>query len=296
MARIFDAQANVQVEIPFSLIDLDSVLVSGEAGNVVTELYDEDGTASESVVIAEKESTGVYEARVSFTKSKATGHIYLLRIISPPNITDEAILPFHIQVYPTLAVSSVVGAFLTTLANVKEIRSITVTDHDAVLTSLIARISKMIESRLGDIFQQLAYTEFHNGSGTVLLRPFHRPIVSVSSIHISKDQKWDSTTLVDATGYVIDLVAGLIYRKDGGGFGQGFQNVRVVYTSGYAAVPLDVEHYAIEKILVFFDQREQLGLTSVSLKDGSFTKQASVKDSMSDIATRLGKYRLRRAA
>ena len=294
MARIFDAQANVQIEIPFSLMDLDSNLVSGEAGNVVTELYDEDGAAAESVVIAEKDALGVYEARLTPTKSKVTGHIYLLRIISP---TDTgAILEYPLQVYPSIAVSSVVGAFLTTLANVKEVRNITVTTHDAVLTSLIARISTLIESRIGDVFQQLSYQEIQNGSGTVLFRFYHRPVVSVTTMHISSDQVWDSATLIDSTAYVIDLDAGLLYLKDGSGFTRGFQNIRADYTAGYAAVPLDVEHYAIEKILSFFDQREQLGLTSVSLKDGSFTKQATVKDLMTDIGSVLGRYKRRRAA
>ena len=60
MSRIFEAQANVQIEIPFSQINLQSVLVSGLAGTITTELYDEDGLAAETVTIAEKGTLGVF--------------------------------------------------------------------------------------------------------------------------------------------------------------------------------------------------------------------------------------------
>jgi hypothetical protein len=296
VARIFDVKSGQDVEIPFSAIDLNSALVSGEAANITLELYDEDGVAAETPTVTEKDAIGVYEYHFTPTKSRDTGYTYFARASLPVPATDGAVLEFVVRSYPTIAVSAVTGSFLTTLANVKEIDSSIGSAHDATITALIARISRMVEQRLDGNIVQATYQEVMDGSGNVVMHVTEKPITVLTAVYVSTDQLWDATTLVASGDLLFDPKRPRVYRKDGGTFPVGFQNVRIDYTAGFSSIPLEVEDYVIRKILEAFRKRQTLGITSLTLKDGSITRAASVKSMFNDIGQELPQYMRRRAA
>lgn len=295
MSRIYDAKKNEPLTIIFTQIDpITSALVTGQAGSITTQLRDDDGAASEAVVVTEQGTSGFYEATFTPTKSVATGKPYLLRITSPAPPTDGAILEYNIRVFPTIAVSGVVGAFLTTLANVKEYDDSLGSGNDAVLTSMIARISALIEQRFDGRIVEATYQEIKDGNNRTVMVPKHRPISTFTTLHISADQTWDATTLVASTDLIVDSITPRVHLKGGRAFTIGFQNVRMVYTAGFATIPLEVEDYAIRKVIEAFKKRRTLGITSISLKDGSITRAANMKALLSDIGNELPKYVRRR--
>lgn len=287
--RTFDVLVNRDTGVPFTLIDAVGNLVTGQAGAVVAALRDEDGAAAEAVVVSEQGASGFYEAHFTPTRSKDVGHVYFLRLKAPDATTDGAILEYTVRSFPSIGVSSVVGDFLTTLANVKEIGGLTGTGDDAALTSLIARLSALIEHRLRFKFRSASYDEVQDGPGRPAIVLRHRPVTAVASVHVSHDQVWDASTLVASSAYVVDAEAGIV-RGKGYWFPPGPQNTRVSYTAGYGAVPLEVEHYAIQKVLEFFGARRHMGVTSIALKDGSLTRASIGPTLLKDIGEALPGY------
>ena len=294
MSIFIDWKAGSDLGIPFSCIDGNGALLSGQAASLqsASMLRDQDGAASEPVTVTEQGTSGIYEAHFTPTRSAELGHAYLLRITHPA-ASDGAITEYRVRVFAQLAVTPTTGTYLTTLANVKEMRGITGAQQDAVLTALIARVSTMIESRAGRIMQT-SWQEIRDGNGTSRMVLRHRPVISVAAVYMSEEQVWDSSTLLAATAYKVDREAGILYRRNGGYLGATPQDVRIDYDSGYGAVPLDVEHYAIKKVLEFFDQKDQLGITTITLKDGSITRSAQGLALMSDMQAEIGRYVHRR--
>jgi len=128
---------------------------------------------------------------------------------------------------------------LTTLDAMKEHLHIADTDEDALLTALINSGSEAIEHFTGRIFGSDTFTEYYDGGGkdTIALR--HVPVISVTSVHDDLNREYGGSDLVDSDSYTVDNDAGLI-RLDSGTFADGNQNVKVIYTAGYEAVPKDV--------------------------------------------------------
>lgn len=270
--RVFEAQQDSELTIIFTQIDIASALVSGEAGNITSQLRDEDGAASESVTITEQGTSGFYEANITPTKSSPTGHSYLLRMVSPSPATDGAILEYEIVVFPTLAVAQVGGTLFTTLANVKEYLDITGTGDDTLLSNLIARATRFLQDHFGRQILQATYTEFYDGRGSPQIMVREWPIVTVTSLHESIEQTWDASTLIAAGDYLIDLRLGRV-RLKAGIFFPSFQGVRLIYDGGYATVPHSIEHATIEAVARIYRRRLNPDVVSWSLKDGAIARR-----------------------
>lgn len=295
MSGTVQARAGLEVEVLFNALSTAGDLLSGITGFVAT-LTDPDGPAAETVTITEV-GLGVYKATFTTTKSSDAGITYLLDIQCPVNITDGALLSWTIQSFQRLA-ANVVGGYLTTLELVRELLGLADTDTsgDPLIVNMIARVSAMIEGRLSRRILQASYQEIRDGNGTPLVFLLRPPVASISAIYSDLLQTWDSTTLIDAADYSFDPTNGRVYLRNGGWFAEGFQNVRVDYVGGYSVVPPDVEGYACMKAAEVFRQRTTLGISSMSLKDGSFTRSvASAKDLMADLDDEIGHYHRRRA-
>ena len=269
--RIFEAKVDKLLTVIFTAIDFNLDLVSGLAATITTQLRDEDGAAAEAVTVTEQGTSGFYEASFTPTRSKATGHTYLLRYRRPPG-TNEGIDEDTILVFPSVSVSGITGNFLTTLASVKEHMKITTTAEDAYLTNLIARVSRIIEARRDVNIVEQSYQEIRDGNGRDTMSLRHRPVSAVAALYESLDQTWDSTTQIAAADFLIDGRLGRIHLK-GGRFDLAFQNVRADYTAGFATIPLKYEHAANVIVSMEFNRRRNADMASWSLKDGSVTKR-----------------------
>jgi hypothetical protein len=269
-----EAGVNQEFTLIFEQLDIAGVLVTGQAGAIGVTLRDEDGAASEGVTIAEQGTDGYYTAKFTPTKSSELGFAYYLRLVSPATVTDEAILNFEIRVRPSVSITAAAGTELTTLANLKEYLRITTSTHDALLASLIVRVSRLLEKEWGYPVKQATYIEQHDGSGMPKLA-FRFPIVTVNNLWQSIDHVFDATTLIASSDYVVKKPSGIIYLKNGGVFFWGFQNVKIDYDAGYAAIPGEIEQIAIEAMARAFRRSEAPDVVSMSLKDGSMTKMVT---------------------
>ena len=271
---IFDVKAGTELTIIFQALDFAGNFVSGVTDHVAT-LRDEDGAASEAVAVDEQGTSGFYEARITPTKSAAQGFNYFLRLKMGTG-TNGAISQDIIRSFPSISVSAVTGSFLTTLANLKEYGEISGTAQDALLTNLIARVSRLIEARIDEKIVSTIYQEILDAPHHEVLQLRHAPLdppvkATVTAVYVSRDQTWDASTLVAAADYLVDPIDAEIFRK-GTVWRRGFQNVRVDYTAGYSSIPLDIEQLAIEITLRTYKSRKNIEVSSQSLKDGSITK------------------------
>jgi hypothetical protein len=163
---------------------------------------------------------------------------------------------------------------LTTLANVKAFKNVTASDHDAELLRLIPAVDAFISSYCNRVLESATVTEYHSGrSGQTTLRLRQYPVTAITSLHDDVDRVYGTATLLSASDYVLtDAKAGLV-QLDGLTFNEGLNNLKVVYTGGYAAGSTEralLEQAAIELVWLARDKGDKalLGLQSRSIADG----------------------------
>ena len=156
-------------------------------------------------------------------------------------------------------------ADLITRAQAKEYLGIPsgVTTWDAVLDSLVARVSAKFEILCDRTIASATYTEYYSGDASRTLQLRQSPVTSITSIHSDFDRvTWDSTTLISADDYTFDGPSGVVYYDLS--FIPGVKNVRVVYVAGYATTPAGIVDAVCEWVAAGFNRRKGSGLTSES--------------------------------
>lgn len=157
---------------------------------------------------------------------------------------------------------------LCTLAEVKEYNDITDTTNDTLLTNLISRVSKEIETYCDRTFSSASYIEYHNGGGNDRVYTNQYPIITGSGVEVWDDIDWDWTSddLVDSDDYMVDdyciQLKSLI-------FVDGVNNVKISYTSGYDTIPTDLIQVCIEETIHTFKKRKHIDISSKALADGT---------------------------
>ncbi len=146
-------------------------------------------------------------------------------------------------------------ADLTTLALVREYLETPTGDttKDALINSLINRMSGFIERFCNRVFIQATYTEFQDGkkNNGGILRLEQYPIVEITSVHDDTDRDYDAASLIDSADYVTEDSYGVLKRTDAIEFNEGIHNIKVVYIAGYeniAALPGDLQQACIELV------------------------------------------------
>ena len=141
-------------------------------------------------------------------------------------------------------------ADLTTLANVKEFLSITNASSDALIRSLITRISVQIENFVERPILVDDYTEItdgrENNRGHLMVEQF--PINSIDTLHDDDNRVYDASSLIPAADYVFEASYGVVKLTDGAVFDVGIHNVKIVYNAGFADIPGDIEQVAIDLV------------------------------------------------
>ena len=186
---------------------------------------------------------------------------------------------------------------LVTAAQVKEYLDITGTDQDALINSLITRLSAFAETFCNRIFDDDDYTEIQDGQSFSDNQLFTKqfPINTLASVHDDKERVYGASTLIPAADLVFEADEGIIKRTDGGVFAEGVHNIQIIYNAGFVDIPDDLQQAVIELVGLKLSGRgrenlksERLGRFAVTYMTHPTLGQIAVTDS---IQLTLNKYR-----
>ena len=176
-------------------------------------------------------------------------------------------------------------------ADVKAIMEKTDTTHDTIITSLIQRVSASMEAYCNRFFKKVARTEVYNaGRKHYFLSAF--PVDTTAALTVtltgtaqtinSHYYLWEDMGLIEFITSPTDTTP---------------KAVSITYTGGYTetdsvlAVPDDLKHACIEQVMFLFRRRKDIGLSSVSMPDGSINV-LSPNDWLKSVLGTLNRYRL----
>ncbi len=160
---------------------------------------------------------------------------------------------------------------LTTVADFKALVGITTTDDNALISTIIDRVSAQTVAYCNQNFAKQTYTETMSGSGGKNLMVTNTPIVSITSV------TYDGT-VVDPSLYTIqEPEIGLIRSTTRWNYTYGDYLYSVVYVAGYVLpsftsgtvnLPLDIQAAALEMAKSMYNSRdEDSSLFSESVPD-----------------------------
>lgn len=122
------------------------------------------------------------------------------------------------------------------LAEAKTLLGINTDTWDSTITKMLNATTSMFERFAQRHLEDYAATEIIDGHGAERIYLKEQPR-SITSIHVSADQVWDSGTLIESDGYDFDHVH--VVRLGGNVWNLGLHNIRVVYQAGFANVATD---------------------------------------------------------
>ena len=191
-------------------------------------------------------------------------------------------------------------ASLISIAEYKVWAGITGTAQDAVLTVLVDAVSMEVrrwcDRNLTDGFESKERTERYDGNNEQTIQLKEWPTASVAEVRIYQaDGNYDT---LDSTTYRIDEDSGVLSRIDPKTgrfpvtafgtvnatfsvqpwFDQGWQNVSVRYTGGYATIPADLKMACYRLTdLAYAARGLNFGIQSESLGQYSYTNMDQAK-------------------
>lgn len=174
---------------------------------------------------------------------------------------------------------------LTTLANAKQWLNISNDTDDDLLTRLISAASGFIETYLSRSLGSQDYVETRDGHGGRVMTFREYPVTAVAGVAV------DGVSIPPAPdtrtpGYRFSERRVILQRYR---FRQGWGNVVLSYTAGYAAAPLDLEQACIELVSWRYMERQHIGQSGKSLEGANVTY--SVSDLPPDVRTILDRHR-----
>lgn len=179
---------------------------------------------------------------------------------------------------------------LVSLADVKSFLEKTDTTHDALITAIIEYYSQDFENRLNRLLKKQARTMRFDGGKRVYSLPAY-PIDTAASITVKVD---DVTRTKDDDYFVYDE-EGLIEFRWSTPMTEP-RNVEITWTGGYAevsgviTVPDDLKNACKIQSAYLFRRRNDLGLTSISMPDGSVSV-SNPADLLPEVKSVLSRYR-----
>ena len=165
---------------------------------------------------------------------------------------------------------------LASLPDVKSFMGMTGTtsEIDDLLAELINRYSTLFESYMGKNVLSREHTEYYDGNNSNMLITRQYPITTISGIWNDSDWEWGSATEIDSTSYrASESAIGVINFKSTV-FGNYDQNIKIIYTAGFSSVPEDIKHACIKEVARSYKNRQEIGVTSKTLTDGTVSFSA----------------------
>lgn len=132
------------------------------------------------------------------------------------------------------------GANLVTLQEVKNYKGISSTNQDAVITSIIPKVSQLVKTICKRSFIDYVdddKVEYHRGG--LLILPHEIPILSITSLEYSGDYGQNYTTLNEGIDYIVDPDTSDIHPTLT--FPEGVKAYRLTYKAGYEELPEDLK-------------------------------------------------------
>jgi len=125
---------------------------------------------------------------------------------------------------------------LITLATVKDLLQITVSDYNTKLETLINMVSRMMIQEIGHNPVYTSYTGISlDGSGTSMLLIPNYPIVAVSSIKENDESLTEDEDFIiyPDEGYLLKIAADITAGYPTDVWAEGNRNIIISYTAGY---------------------------------------------------------------
>ena len=156
---------------------------------------------------------------------------------------------------------------LTTLAKVKQYGQIESFEHDLLLTRMIDAASATIERYCGRTFLQASYIETRDGTGQRRMTLRNVPVTNVVSVTVN-GRDIPERPSATGQGFTFDQYG---VKLTGYDFTDGYDNVAISYTAGYAEVPDDVDMACCELVALRYKTLDRLGVSSKSLAGESIS-------------------------
>lgn len=145
------------------------------------------------------------------------------------------------------------GANLVTLAEYKAYAGITSTNSDAIINSIIPKVSQMVKTICRRTFVDYVNDNkeevFSGGWSKLFLKEY--PILSIGSVEASVDYGQTYTELVEFTDYVLDLEDGAIACINTDEFPKYINGYKVTYTGGYETLPEDLKVAVLDLVTYY---------------------------------------------
>lgn len=197
---------------------------------------------------------------------------------------------------------------LTTIESVQQLLGETETldvDVQAQLEAKIAEVSARAMHFCGREFERVERVSYHDGGGRFLFLA-EMPVSDIAEILYSYTWEWDAATEYGTSEYaLVNARAGMIGYKGGGPWPDGVKAYKVTYTGGYdppeldsfsnedyVAIPADLEGAVCQQVVYEWRRRNDPGLSSVSLPDGTINKM-QVGEWLESVKATLNRYRVR---
>ena len=157
---------------------------------------------------------------------------------------------------------------LTDKTAVKLHLGLTSTTDDDRINAAIDHASRLILDYIDRVILSTVYTEDLDGTGDSKLFLAEFPVLTspAPTLNVDSTRTFAASTLkVLGTDWLIEYATGIIRLFPiGGRFARGIQNIRVVYSAGYATVPPSLANTAIEFSAFLFKNRGARGHAQAS--------------------------------
>ena len=179
-------------------------------------------------------------------------------------------------------------ANLTTLNDYKEAEGINTPKEDLRITSLISSVSQLVKTYCGNSiidYYTSAKTEYINVHwNTHIVQLTESPVNAITSVEERSGYNQSYITLTTGNyEYYLDSATDSLYRTTNGSnyknWAQGPAAVKVVYTAGYSATPVDLK-LAVHDLITYYlkdEHKERQTLGGASIQNQGST---SVRDSV----------------
>jgi len=170
-------------------------------------------------------------------------------------------------------------ADLITLAQYKEAEGISNPKDDLRLQAIIPSISELVKTYCGNSiidYYSVAKEEYFNIDwNTHLVQLTESPVVAIQSIE-TRDSATSSYSTLSSSEYYLDIPTDSVFYVSGRGYKnwpKGAGAVKVTYTAGYSATPLDLKLAVIDLITYYFkrEHKERKTLGGASIQNSATT-------------------------